>query len=42
MEKEIHNWVEGQYPAQSGGMFMLGIPVSVIQLIHAGIAISSN
>jgi hypothetical protein len=41
-EKEIHDWGEAQDPAQSIRAFILGIPVSVIRLIHRRIVTFSH
>jgi hypothetical protein len=41
-KQEPHDWVVNNYPEDSGGGYVLGLPISVICFIHGGIAIFSH
>jgi hypothetical protein len=37
-KQELHDWVVNNYSQDSGGEYVLGLPISVIRFIHGGIA----
>jgi hypothetical protein len=41
-KQELHDWVVNNYPQDSGGGYLLGLPISGIRFIQRGIAIFSQ
>jgi hypothetical protein len=41
-KQELHDWVANNYPQDSGGGYVPGLPISVIRFIHRGIAVLSH
>jgi hypothetical protein len=41
-KQELHDWGVNNFPQDSGGGYVLGLPISVIRFIHGGVAIFSH